>query len=600
MKSIIKRKNSILSYRNIFYLLALITLTLSPIFNQSSFYGDMLFTVFLFAGMSAAWNLVGGFTGQISLGHTVFFGVGAYTSTLLYLHFGWSPWINLIGGGLVATIFGVILGYPCFRLKSHFFALTSIAFGQIMYFISLFWRELTNGANGLLIPFNPSFSNIIFDSKIPYTYLALSFMLITLFVSYLIRKSKFGSYLIAIREDQDAAESVGVNSSQYKLYIFMVSTFFTGIGGVLYARYIMYIDPASVFNIGISIQLGVISILGGLGMVLGPLFGAIIIIPLDILLRGWFGQTFAGLNYMIYGALLIVMIRKAPQGIVGWLKEKYQPYFESLLRVSNTQELYDDIKIKEFVLINKYGKKGDVLLEVNKINKRFGGLRAVKDVSFYIKQGEIVGLIGPNGAGKTTLFNVITGFYQPESGIIKFMDKKITGLRPPYKVCDRSIVRTFQLVKSFNQMTVFENVMVGAFHKINNYLIAEQFAKKIIQFVGLKKSIYLLAKNLTLCDKKRVELARALATNPRLLLLDEIMSGLNPTELNEFTTLLRKISNQGITLFIIEHVMKPVMTLSDRIIVLNYGEKIAEGPPKEVSENEKVIKAYLGEVKNFA
>lgn len=589
------------SKMNLIYIFIFILLIFSPFLNQSSFYGDMLFTVFLFAGMSASWNLVGGFTGQISLGHTVFFGVGAYTSILLYLHFGWSPWINLICAGIVAALFGIVLGYPCFRLKSHFFALTTIALGQIIYFISLFWRNLTNGANGLLIPFEPGFKNIIFNSKVPYAYLALGFMLITLLASYLIRNSKFGFYLIAIREDQDAAESLGVNSTLYKLYVFTLSTFFTGIGGVLYSQYIMYIDPASVFNINISIQLGIITILGGLGTVLGPFVGAVIIVPLDILLRGWFGQTYAGLNYIIYGVLLIIIIRKVPAGIVGWLKEKIKIPVESTNEafiVSKSSSV--NRKDRETVLKHQKVNKGKILLELDGISKKFGGLEALKDVSFSINQGQIVSLIGPNGAGKTTLFNVITGFLSPESGSIKFIGNSITGLHPPYKVCNHRIVRTFQLVKSFNQMTVLENVMVGAFHKNNHYHKAEEYAREKISFVKLEKSIFSQAKNSTLCDKKRVELARALATKPKLLLLDEIMSGLNPTELIEFTNLLREISKQGTTLFIIEHIMKPIMALSDKIIVLNYGQKIAEGTPKTISKDEKVIKAYLGEVKNFA
>ena len=599
IEHIIKQLKS--SKMNLIYIFIFILLIFSPVLSKSSFYGDMLFSIFLFAGTSAAWNLVGGFTGQISLGHTIFFGVGAYSATLLYLHFGWSPWINLICAGIIAVLFGIVLGYPCFKLKSHFFALTTIALGQILYFVSLFWRNLTNGANGLLIPFEPGFKNIIFNSKVPYAYLALGFMVITLLVSYLIRNSKFGFYLISIREDQDAAESLGVNSTLYKLYIFMISTFLTGIGGVLYAQYIMYIDPASVFNVNISIQMGIIAILGGVGTILGPFVGAVIIVPLDILLRGWFGQTYAGLNYIIYGVILIVMIRKVPEGIVGWLKENIKIPTKStdeafIASKSSSRERKD----RETVLKHPETNKGEVLLQLNGVCKNFGGLEALKNVSFSINQGEIVSLIGPNGAGKTTLFNVITGFLSPESGSIQFTGNPIAGLHPPSKVCNHRIVRTFQLVKSFNQMTVLENVMVGAFHQtIHNYE-AEECAREKIKFVNLEKSIFSQTKNLTLCDKKRVELARALATNPKLLLLDEIMSGLNPTELVEFTGLLREISNQGITLFIIEHIMKPIMTLSNKIIVLNYGQKIAEGTPETISKDEKVIKAYLGEVKNFA
>lgn len=578
------------------YFFLFILLVLSPFLNRSSFFGDMLFTTFLFAGMSACWNIIGGFTGQISLGHTIYFGLGAYTSTLLLLNFGWSPWINLILAGLSASLFGIIIGYPCFKLKSHFFALSTIAFGQIFYFISLFWRNLTNGANGLLIPFDPGFKNIIFTSKIPHTYLAICYMLAMLLISYFIRNSKFGFYLIAIREDQDAGESLGVNSTLYKLYIFIISTFFTGIGGVLYAQYIMYIDPSSVFNMNVSVQLGIITILGGLGAVLGPLVGSMIITPLDIFLRSWFGQSYAGLNYIIYGALLIIMIRKAPEGIVGWFQEKIK--FSGISR--DKQYAMNKIsaeKLKEIepvVLKQVVTKKYDTLLDLHNVSKKFGGLDALKNVSFSIDKGEIVSLIGPNGAGKTTLFNVITGFLLPESGHIKFERHDITKLYSPNKICKYGIARTFQLVKPFNQMTVLENVMVGAFNKSDHYSQAEDFAIETIHLVKLEKSMFSKVNNLNLVDKKRVELARALSTKPKLLLLDEIMSGLNPTELVEFTNLLRQINTKGITLFIIEHIMKPIMEVSNKIIVLNYGEKIAEGLPEVISKDEKVIEAYLG------
>jgi len=235
------------------------------------------------------------------------------------------------------------------------------------------------------------------------------------------------------------------------------------------------------------------------------------------------------------------------------------------------------------------------LFVAHSLNKSFGGLAAVKDVSFRIERGEILGLIGPNGAGKTTIFNLITGFLSPDSGWVEFKGERITGLKPPHKICLKNIGRTFQLVKPFKGMTVLENVMVGTFSKVKRTKEARQEALKILEFIGLSGHRDSLASSLTIADRKRLELGRALATQPELLLLDEVVAGLNPKETEEIIRIIKGISDQGVTLFIIEHVMKAIMALSHRIIVLHHGEKIAEGTPEEISKDKRVIDAYLGE-----
>lgn len=234
------------------------------------------------------------------------------------------------------------------------------------------------------------------------------------------------------------------------------------------------------------------------------------------------------------------------------------------------------------------------MLEVNKICKNFSGLKAVNDVSFTIEKGEIMGLIGPNGAGKTTIFNMIDATYPLTSGEIRFNGKLISRLSRPSDVCKAGIGRTFQVVKPFGGMTVLENVMVGAFNVTNNVGHAREKARIALEKVGLSHNEEILARNLTVSDRKRLEVARALATEPQLLLLDEVMAGLNPTEVEEIIPLIRKIREEGVTIFMIEHIMASMMKLSDRILVLHHGEKLAEGTPAEVTSNEKVIAAYLG------
>ncbi|GAK60511.1 ABC transporter, ATP-binding protein [Candidatus Vecturithrix granuli] len=235
------------------------------------------------------------------------------------------------------------------------------------------------------------------------------------------------------------------------------------------------------------------------------------------------------------------------------------------------------------------------LFTLEHITKRFGGLKAVSDFSLTLEQGDIVGLIGPNGAGKTTIFNVITGVYPADSGKILFQNEDIKTLKP-YNICLKGIGRTFQIVKPFLNRTILYNVMVGAFSRVRTKEEAEQEAIKTLEFTNLLPKKDVLAKNLTLPDRKRLEIARALATKPQLLLLDEVMAGLNPTEIDEAITLVRKMrAEKKISILIIEHVMQVIMSLSDRIIVLHHGEKIAEGTPEEVASNKQVIEAYLGE-----
>ncbi len=575
-----------------------VVMAILPLVPQNAFYEDIIVSSFFYGTMALAWNLVGGFAGQISLGHTAFFGIGAYTSTLLYLHFALSPWLGMLVGAVLSTLVAIGIGIPCFRLKSHFFALATIAIGEVLRYLASYWRDLTQGGVGLLIPFKPGIENFMFKSKLPYAYIALALMLVMLLICYGIRNSRLGFHLISLREDSDAAESLGVKTFRSKLAVLIISAFFTSITGTFYAQYLLFIDPFTVFSLGISIEPALFSIIGGLGTVAGPILGAFLLTPLDVLLRAWLGGVSAGLNFIVYGLILMVAVKYFPLGIFGWVESWYGPFLQKLpggQRALKTEGASAPSTVPAKILDPAKERGNSPLFEARSLSKRFGGLVAVRDVSFQIQKGEILGLIGPNGAGKTTIFNLVTGFIPPDTGQVVFQGETITGLMPPHQICLKHIGRTFQVVKPFKGMTVLENVMVGSFARVKNAQEARKLALGVLTFLGLAKHRDSLASSLTIADRKRLELGRALATRPDLLLMDEVVAGLNPKETEEMIGIIKKISDQGITIFMIAHVMKAVMTLSHRIVVLHHGEKIAEGTPLEISRDKRVIEAYLGE-----
>ena len=304
------------------FLLFVAVLLLLPVFVTNNFYLHNLIMIFFWATLTASWNIIGGFAGQLSLGHAAFFGIGAYTSTVLFLKFGISPCIGVICGGVLSTLVAAAISYPCFRLRGPFFTLSTIAFGEVVFLLSSYFRDLTGGAVGLLIPFKPSFWNLIFREKIYYYYIALFLMLVVIVVTHRIAHSKMGYYLISLREDEDAAKAIGIDTARYKLYAVMISAFFAGIAGVFYAQYVLFIEPKTVFSAELSTQFALMSIIGGLGTVAGPIVGAFILTPLSEFLRAWLGGSYSGLHLAIYGVILIVVVIMMPEGIVVWFNEK--------------------------------------------------------------------------------------------------------------------------------------------------------------------------------------------------------------------------------------------------------------------------------------
>lgn len=296
-----------------------------PLVVSDRFYLNLMFLIFLYAGVASAWNLLGGYAGQFSLGHTAFFGIGAYTSTLLYNMTGVSPWVGMLVGVLLSMILAFLISYPAFRLRGVFFAMVTIAMGETVRILLLWARGKFNIPYGLSIDFQPGLANMIFADQRSYAWLAGGFMLMVTAACFLISRSRTGYYLQALRDNEDAAQASGINLRHYKLIAFLLSAGFTSIGGTLMAQYVLYIEPSTVFNIAISVDVALITILGGIGTLLGPLFGAVITLLLQEFLKDWLGQFGAGAHLVVYGSLLVIIVMLLPQGTMGILKKILQP-----------------------------------------------------------------------------------------------------------------------------------------------------------------------------------------------------------------------------------------------------------------------------------
>ena len=376
-------------------------------------------------------------------------------------------------------------------------------------------------------------------------------------MTLLIERGRLGQYFLAVREDEQAAEASGVDTYRYKTVAVGLSAALTALAGTFYAQFYLYVSPDSVLTFEPQLNMMLGTMVGGAGTVLGPVLGSMLFSGIGEALRNLpFENTrqVATASKMLYAILLMVVVIYLPGGLISLSSRAERP--EPPMAA---------------------------LLEVRAVGKRFGGLQALADVSFAVGAGEIVGVIGPNGAGKTTLFNVVTGFYAPDEGRVILQGADVTG-EPSHRICRRGVARTFQISKPFANLTVLETVRIGALNRAPTMAAATSRAMAVLERVGLQAKRAQLGRHLTVVERKRLELARALATEPALLLLDEVAAGLTPTEVQDMIALVRGIAAGGVSVLIIEHVLEAVMRLSARIVVLNHGQVIAEGPPGAARE----------------
>ena len=570
-----------------------------PVFVGGTYYAYLGIIVFIYGIVAIGLNILSGYAGQFSLGHAAFMAMGAYTTALLtkalagipfFAQSGLHIWFGIVCGTILAAISGIVLAVPALRVRGPYLAMVTVAFGWIIWKILQEWVSVTGGDLGISSVPKPQIGTMRLSTP-QFYYVVLALFLVALAMQYRLVHSYFGLRLRAIKHSEIAVASVGVDVYRLKVMVFVISAAFAGFGGALFAHQQNYISPDN-FQFFSSVFFLLAVLFGGAGTMLGPVIGAAVLTLLPEMLH-----NFDKYRLIVYGGLILLTLYFLPRGVMGLLTHKARAERQGHDRKAPLVEAFAALP-----------RTTGAELQIEDLSRSFGGLVALSNVGFRVAAGTIHALIGPNGAGKTTLINIVSGAYRADAGrvVINGAEAKTGSL---HAAARRGIVRTFQTLKMFGDMTVIEHVLVGAARqaRVNlwdaavrsrRYRIEADHqwreARGLLSLVGISQLEQVPANNLAYGHRRLVEIARALAVRPRILLLDEPAAGLVAEEVRALAALLRKLKEAGMTIFLVEHHIELVLSVSDRITVLDHGAVIADGVPGDIRRDERVIAAYLG------